>query len=291
MLWNEAAKRTISTFFDTISSTGKVQFPFLIVEGDDGNGVMDYVLEQVKWVLWWYEQDLLLLRDMSWEIDKKRHTLQVDVPTKDQVIASDTYGPVANIGARDISHRLTLAPAGSIKVVLIEHIQRMTTWAANALLKSFEEPLPWRIIVGTTDNARSLLDTIVSRAFVVQTASPDMNVFITQTYADQELSTMQHICALVWYNTVKIDELLQDPETLKQFQDLEKEVLTWWAGFRIVNLVKELRKQRSDLQLLDALMLRADQESSYTISEKILQAKRMIWANVQADHVRFGLAT
>lgn len=43
----------------------------------------------------------------------------------------------------------------------------MSIGAANALLKNLEEPLPGRIIIATTTNKQAILDTILSRAFVV----------------------------------------------------------------------------------------------------------------------------
>lgn len=56
---------------------------------------------------------------------------------------------------------------GTYKVVLLENIERMTNAAANAFLKTFEEPLPNRLIIATTSNRDALLDTIVSRAFLI----------------------------------------------------------------------------------------------------------------------------
>jgi len=44
----------------------------------------------------------------------------------------------------------------------------MTTSAANALLKSLEEPLPGRVIIASTTNYKKLLDTIISRALIVR---------------------------------------------------------------------------------------------------------------------------
>jgi DNA polymerase III gamma/tau subunit len=44
----------------------------------------------------------------------------------------------------------------------------MTISAANALLKEFEEPLPNRLIIGTFDEGKKILDTILSRAFLIK---------------------------------------------------------------------------------------------------------------------------
>ncbi|MEI7478291.1 MAG: hypothetical protein WCJ81_07590 [bacterium] len=50
-------------------------------------------------------------------------------------------------------------------MLVIEDIERLTESAANALLKVFEEPLPGRLIIGTTSQVGGILPTIISRAF------------------------------------------------------------------------------------------------------------------------------
>jgi len=54
-----------------------------------------------------------------------------------------------------------------MKILLIEHIDRATIGAANALLKSLEEPLPNRIIIASTTNKDMMLPTILSRALLI----------------------------------------------------------------------------------------------------------------------------
>jgi DNA polymerase-3 subunit delta' len=58
-----------------------------------------------------------------------------------------------------------LAPnRGSRRVFLIDHVDRAGEHAANALLKTLEEPSPHLILVMTAENAYDLLPTIRSRA-------------------------------------------------------------------------------------------------------------------------------
>ncbi len=59
------------------------------------------------------------------------------------------------------------AQLGTYKTVLIAHSELMTIAAANALLKTLEEPTDNSIIVLLTDDVDSLLPTIVSRARVL----------------------------------------------------------------------------------------------------------------------------
>ncbi|MBP7007850.1 hypothetical protein KBB05_03955 [Patescibacteria group bacterium] len=49
----------------------------------------------------------------------------------------------------------------------IENMERITTQATNALLKTLEEPYPDRWIIGTSSRPHLLLDTVLSRALIV----------------------------------------------------------------------------------------------------------------------------
>ncbi|HTQ53761.1 MAG TPA: AAA family ATPase [Bryobacteraceae bacterium] len=58
-----------------------------------------------------------------------------------------------------------LAPNyGARRVFLIDHVDRAGEHAANALLKTLEEPSPYLILIMTAENAYDLLPTIRSRA-------------------------------------------------------------------------------------------------------------------------------
>ncbi len=65
---------------------------------------------------------------------------------------------------REIQERVALRPAeGSVKVYIIEEAERMSEQAANALLKTLEEPPPSVLMVLTTLDSTLLLPTLVSR--------------------------------------------------------------------------------------------------------------------------------
>ena len=52
------------------------------------------------------------------------------------------------------------------KVYLIEEAEKMTVQAQNCLLKTLEEPPLYAIIIMTTSNCQSLLETIRSRSVI-----------------------------------------------------------------------------------------------------------------------------
>ena len=65
---------------------------------------------------------------------------------------------------RELQKEIQLKPyEGAKKVFIINNAERMTTQAQNALLKTLEEPPGYASIILLTNNAASLLPTIISR--------------------------------------------------------------------------------------------------------------------------------
>jgi DNA polymerase-3 subunit delta' len=69
---------------------------------------------------------------------------------------------------RELQRELSLSPHESeYRVTLLCHFEKTTTNAANALLKTLEEPAPQVVLILTAPEASQLLPTIVSRCQVV----------------------------------------------------------------------------------------------------------------------------
>lgn len=109
---------------------------------------------------------------------EKNHTFKVEVDPKEQLIEVDGHRYVDK-GARDIVQWLAMAPVGKFKIVFLENIERMNSAAANAFLKTLEEPLPNRLIIATTSHKELLLDTILSRAFMIAFQLPSLHEVTT----------------------------------------------------------------------------------------------------------------
>jgi len=60
------------------------------------------------------------------------------------------------------------------RVTILAEAQRLMTESANALLKSLEEPRPGNVFVLCTPQRERLLETLVSRSFVVTLAWPEV---------------------------------------------------------------------------------------------------------------------
>lgn len=69
---------------------------------------------------------------------------------------------------RQLQHELALSPVeGLYRVVVLANFERATASAANALLKTLEEPASQVVIILTTPDPGGLLPTIVSRCQIV----------------------------------------------------------------------------------------------------------------------------
>ena len=91
------------------------------------------------------------------------------------------------------------------KVVIIKQVELLTVAAANALLKTLEEPTLGNILVLTTNNTESLLPTILSRCQLVSLRPQLLEQFGHELAADSG----QARALLPYANTTYLPELQQ----------------------------------------------------------------------------------
>ena len=85
------------------------------------------------------------------------------------LVPEDGHKDIRIEQVRALLHTLVLAPyQATYRVALILDFQRITLGAANALLKTLEEPPPKAIMILTADAQESLLPTIASRCEVIR---------------------------------------------------------------------------------------------------------------------------
>ena len=93
-----------------------------------------------------------------------KHCLLMNSGTFPDIKSLETNDSIGVDDIRAITRFLeTTAQIGQSKVVVIQQIERMTVSAANALLKTLEEPNVGNVLILSTDNIDLLLPTIVSR--------------------------------------------------------------------------------------------------------------------------------
>lgn len=75
---------------------------------------------------------------------------------------------------RDLEHLLQMSsPVGTMKIAVVEHADRMNVAAANAFLKTLEEPPRDSLLVLMTENPQVLLPTILSRCIRISLVGGD----------------------------------------------------------------------------------------------------------------------
>lgn len=174
---NENTVKSFSQLMNRYRENALVSFPFILIEWPKHTGKSTIVIDVVKQFLGDYQKnDFLWIRDCSDFTDNGKHPIRVTVSSsdKDRIIKISKTESYENLDTREMISWLNIAPVGKFKVIFLENIERMTIAAQNSFLKTFEEPLPGRIIVASCGNKSALLETILSRAFVLTTQLLDV---------------------------------------------------------------------------------------------------------------------
>lgn len=120
-----------------------------------------------------------------------------------------------SLGVDDIRHANVFlqktAHIGKFKTILIENAQTMTTAAANALLKTLEEPSANSVIMLLTNDIEMLLPTIVSRCRVLH-VRPSVGQALLQNISGQGKSEASLSVAIDGSSNTNFVNLTQLPE-------------------------------------------------------------------------------
>ncbi len=286
MIWNEQAQSMVKAFFTALRE-GKTVFPFLILAWRPHIWKTSCVESMIHELVGEFVQsDYVALYDISEQLGKE-HTIKIESGRDDEYITHEekTY---CNRWMRELQQRLARAPMGDWKVVYIENMERMTNQAANALLKSLEEPLPWRLIVGTVSDTLSLLATIRSRALVIPFSLVDtetMRQALLTHYPALPTSKIDFLLGFSFGARGLVEQLMQSPDG-----DLWEEQYT-----AITNWLKKptlIHEQMSRIQwftergqlnqLIDALLY-----AGHWNPEILVRIKKLLETNVWQDNILF----
>ncbi len=114
---------------------------------------------------------------------------RADAITHPDILVVDESGQILIEQVRDLQHAMNLSPhTASRKVCLINNAHLLTEEAANALLKTLEEPPRHSIFILVTDRPGELLATIKSRTAAIQLGFVDRET-LTRGLAERELAS------------------------------------------------------------------------------------------------------
>ncbi|MBA2369509.1 MAG: DNA polymerase III subunit delta' [Candidatus Protochlamydia sp.] len=139
---------------------------------------------------------------MNSEEGEGRHNQKIE---KGQHPDLHYYCPEGKLGLhsiqtmRDLSEEVHLPPyEAKWKVFIIHEAERMLSYSANALLKTFEEPPPRTLIILLSQSAKGLLPTIVSRCRTLRfqpVASQEIEEVLIQNSVDPiQAKTFAQLC-------------------------------------------------------------------------------------------------
>ena len=200
--------------------------------------------------------DVLEIKDYS-QLLGKSHTLKVEFKKNNDTDLLNKEEWYEDKWAREINDWLSHAPAGDIKILLIEHIDRATTWALNALLKSFEEPLPNRLIIVSTTNKDMILPTILSRALLIHCSSEYIPLLLEEDWK----------------------QLFSDIIRALETKDIP--LLSKWAS--------QIAKSSFTREIVDNLIYHYNMKWQYDLIKPCIWTLRMMSSNVSAEHSLFQL--
>lgn len=293
---NKAAQSIVQKFFDRITMSGNVSFPFLLLVWPQWIGKTSLAKNAI-WALLqeFAAQDFVALYDCS-RVLMKPHTLKIEVPTSEQTMEGEDGTPVLNRWVREVISRCTYAPSGQYKVLFLENIERMTVGAANALLKTLEEPLPNRLIVATTSNTELLLQTILSRAFLVHfhpLQQTELRTYAQTTFPDLTPSLLEFALAFSLGSPWTLHRLLRQPEELKELSDtfvtLRSSLLRGDSVGDSYRLLQNIIQKHAVGHVMDALLYSLEPHQQ-SLQERVVATKRLLTTNVSVDASMFNLA-
>lgn len=128
------AQQYITATIDAYLQKDRASGGFLLLDGPSDSGKYTLVQEIAHRYIQpqYHHQDIRILRDYSRELGST-HIIKIDIDEKKtDLIHKETEQKIGtDMGIRQISSRLTLAPADTCKILLIENIERMNTASAN----------------------------------------------------------------------------------------------------------------------------------------------------------------
>jgi DNA polymerase-3 subunit delta' len=174
---------------------------------------------------------------------------------------------------RDLMHEINLKPTeAEYKVAVIVAADRLNVQAANAFLKTLEEPPPKSILILLSTDPQRLLETILSRCLRLNFAGEGVRQLDAAQSAwlakFSEMATSEQKSLLGRYRLLdvllqklgeiraRVDEALTARSPLQRYEDAEKELQERWEDELAAAIEAEYRRQRGDLLLLVQRWLR-----------------------------------
>lgn len=293
---NPSQVEIITKFLD-IDKTKTISKNFVILSWPSNIWKTTLVKKLWKKLLWFnYSSDFLFIKDFS-DVLWKKHIIKVETWPKD-IIEINWWEKFNDIWARNIISWISKTSVWWLKILLIENIDRMTNQASNSFLKTLEEVPSNVVIIWTTSNMHSILDTIKSRAFIVNFNLPnydDVIDYLTNLYPDIKSEFISNAVAITWgriWYAIKLlwenknyDINLSDiNNNINKFYNLS---LIDWNYFEKNLILHDIYKLWLIDIFLDAILYKYISVDNYLIVDEIIDLKKNISTNISVDNAFF----
>ena len=203
---------------------------------------------------------------------------------------------------RELTREIQLKPTeAGYKIAIISGADRLNAQAANAFLKTLEEPPPKSVLILLTTEPSRILETILSRClrlnFSAETArklSAEQSIWLQQfssaAAGEQKSlfgryrlldSLLQHLNAL----RARVDEALSARSPLEKYSDAEKDLREKWEEELKAGIEAEYRRQRAEVLLLLQWWLRDVWFWTLAASEELLHLPQIAGADEVAKRI------
>jgi len=203
---------------------------------------------------------------------------------------------------RDLMQQIQLKPTeAGYKIAIIAGADRLNTQAANAFLKTLEEPPPKSILVLLTTEPSRLLETILSRClrlnFSAETAralsaeqAMWLQKFSSAASGEQKslLGRYRLLDALLQHlNGIRaqVDETLSARSPLEKYDDADKNLREKWEDELKAGIEAEYRRQRGEVLSLLQWWLRDVWLHSLAAGEELLHLPQIYGADEVAKRI------
>lgn len=270
---------------------------FVLLVWDSGLGKTSYLLELLGEFLWPYmHQDLLWIRDCTKELEKT-HTLAVETPSSQKIIPLSNWENYENKWVREISTWLQQSAFSGKKCLLIENLERMSSAAMNAFLKTCEEPLKHRFIFATVSDESAILPTIFSRALVVRFSPLSTSQMLSFFQNKTSISNHKIIDMVVkmargrsWLWLTLLKELEKDKDLAEFFVDGFSHFLEQDSQYLKLQFLKKIQEFWMLDLFIDALISYYVEAWDQSSIEAWIEVKKMRNQSINEENLlRYGI--
>lgn len=158
---------------------------------------------------------------------------------------------------RELLSHLSTTTSGRHKIVILQNSERLTSEAANALLKALEEPIASVLFVFTTSQKQQLLSTLISRmrsisfSFVPSSSIRGHLSTLRPTLDAEELDRMAFFAM---GKPGRAYRFLEDPDHFRFYRDLYETILRWMERSTVTDRMLFVEPFYEDSKQMEAFL-------------------------------------